>query len=162
MLRSSLFWDNTRRRVVIVYRRFGTTCRSHLHGSNVRVGKQRKKKTREVGTDTLSRNVGKQLPHDAAYYPRRTQISALILFLCQFSNFLSAADESLCWLHDSVCALAWDAERAQLNYAKKLRAEARNVLPIEECFHTDTSQTMRDGKQSAGIDDGPGDDPRKG
>jgi hypothetical protein len=30
---------------------------------------------REDGTDTLSRNVGKQLPHDAAQYPRRAQIS---------------------------------------------------------------------------------------
>jgi hypothetical protein len=27
---SALFWDITRRRVVIVYRRFGTTYRSHL------------------------------------------------------------------------------------------------------------------------------------
>jgi hypothetical protein len=35
-----LFWDITRRRVAIVYWRFGTT-------------------------DTLSRNVGKQLPHYA-------------------------------------------------------------------------------------------------
>jgi hypothetical protein len=33
------FWDITRRSVVIVYRRFGTTYRSHLHGSRVRVGK---------------------------------------------------------------------------------------------------------------------------
>jgi hypothetical protein len=38
MLRSAVFWDITRRRVVIVYRRFGTTCRSHLHGLRVRVG----------------------------------------------------------------------------------------------------------------------------
>jgi hypothetical protein len=30
--------------------------------------------SREDGTDTLSRNVGKQLPHDAAQYPRRVQI----------------------------------------------------------------------------------------
>jgi hypothetical protein len=30
---------------------------------------------RQDGTDTLSRNVGKQLPHDAASYPRRAQIS---------------------------------------------------------------------------------------
>jgi hypothetical protein len=29
-MRSALFWDITRRRVIIVYRRFGTTYRSHL------------------------------------------------------------------------------------------------------------------------------------
>ena len=32
-LRSALFWDITKRRVVILYRRFGTTYRSHLQGS---------------------------------------------------------------------------------------------------------------------------------
>jgi hypothetical protein len=47
LIRSALFWDITRRRVVIVYRRFGLL-------------------TREDGTDTLSRKVGEQLPHDAA------------------------------------------------------------------------------------------------
>jgi hypothetical protein len=31
-LKSEPFWDITRRRVVIVYRCFGTTYRSHLHG----------------------------------------------------------------------------------------------------------------------------------
>jgi hypothetical protein len=31
-LRSALFWDITRHRVVIVYRRFGTTYQSHLQG----------------------------------------------------------------------------------------------------------------------------------
>jgi hypothetical protein len=34
--RTALLWDITRHRVVIVYRRIGTTYRSHLHGSNVR------------------------------------------------------------------------------------------------------------------------------
>jgi hypothetical protein len=37
------------------YRRFGTTYWSHLHGSRFQVGIL----TRENGTDTLSRNVGK-------------------------------------------------------------------------------------------------------
>jgi hypothetical protein len=32
-IRSALFWDITQRRVVIVYRRFGTTYPSHLQGS---------------------------------------------------------------------------------------------------------------------------------
>jgi hypothetical protein len=40
IMRSALFWGITRCCVVIVYRRFGTTYRSHLHGSRVRVGKQ--------------------------------------------------------------------------------------------------------------------------
>jgi hypothetical protein len=87
---SASFWDITRRRVVIVCRRFGiltredgtytlsrnvgkklpTTPRTiftgqesyHLHGTGVLFGLL----TREDGTDTLSRNVGKQLPHDVA------------------------------------------------------------------------------------------------
>jgi hypothetical protein len=46
-LRSALFWDITRRRVLIVHRRFGT-CRSHLHGSRVR--KEFGLLTREDGT----------------------------------------------------------------------------------------------------------------
>jgi hypothetical protein len=33
MIRSALFWGITRRRVVILYRRFGTTYRSHLQAS---------------------------------------------------------------------------------------------------------------------------------
>jgi hypothetical protein len=44
--RSEVFWDVTRRGVIIVYRRFGTTYRSQPH--------------------TLSRNVGKQISHDDA------------------------------------------------------------------------------------------------
>jgi hypothetical protein len=32
-MRSALYWDITRRRVVIVYRRFETTYRYHLQGS---------------------------------------------------------------------------------------------------------------------------------
>jgi hypothetical protein len=55
LMRPVLFWDITRRRVVIVHRRFGTMYRSHLLGLL----------TLEDETDTLSRNVGKQLPHDA-------------------------------------------------------------------------------------------------
>jgi hypothetical protein len=69
LMRSALFWDITRRRVVIVYRRFGTTYRSHLQGSGSPI------LILENGTDTLSRNVGKQLPRDAAQYPRRAQTS---------------------------------------------------------------------------------------
>jgi uncharacterized protein YifN (PemK superfamily) len=39
-VRSALFWDITRRRMVIVYRRFGATYQPHLHESRVRVGKK--------------------------------------------------------------------------------------------------------------------------
>jgi hypothetical protein len=35
LMRSALFWGITRRRVIIVYRRFGTTYRYHLHGSHL-------------------------------------------------------------------------------------------------------------------------------
>jgi hypothetical protein len=54
-LRSALFWDITRRRVVIVYRRFGTTCRSHLHGSRVRVDTftDKKNMTQTVRNNTV-------------------------------------------------------------------------------------------------------------
>jgi hypothetical protein len=60
---SALFCDITLRRVIIVYRRFGKAYRSYFHGSGV---KEEKYSTLEDVTDTLSRNVGKQLPHDAA------------------------------------------------------------------------------------------------
>jgi hypothetical protein len=51
-MRYALFWDITQRRVVILYRRFGTSYRSRLQGSK----SQRKKDffTLENGTDTLS------------------------------------------------------------------------------------------------------------
>jgi hypothetical protein len=53
LMRSTLFWDVTRRRVVILYRRFGTMYQSHLQGS----GSPRRKDflTPEDGNDTLSR-----------------------------------------------------------------------------------------------------------
>jgi hypothetical protein len=49
LVKSVLFWDIMGRRKVIIYRRFGTTYPFNLHE-----------------TDTLSINVGKQLPYDAA------------------------------------------------------------------------------------------------
>jgi hypothetical protein len=54
---SSLFWDVTQRRLVISYRRFGTTYRFHLQRSS----KPRfllDYLTHEDGSDRLSRNVG--------------------------------------------------------------------------------------------------------
>jgi hypothetical protein len=43
-----VFWGITQRRVVIVYRRFGTTYRSHLHGSCNPSRKERKPATYKV------------------------------------------------------------------------------------------------------------------
>jgi hypothetical protein len=44
-MKSVVFWVITRHRAVIIYRRFGTTCRSHLHGSRFRVGNKASKET---------------------------------------------------------------------------------------------------------------------
>jgi hypothetical protein len=57
---SELFWDITQRRMVIIYRRFGITYRSYLEGFFLDF------LTLEDGTDMLYRNVGKELPLDAA------------------------------------------------------------------------------------------------
>jgi hypothetical protein len=61
MLRSALFWDITRRCVVIVYRRFGTTYRSHLHGSRVpwpvKMGPIRRPETSVNTYHTTPRNI---------------------------------------------------------------------------------------------------------
>jgi hypothetical protein len=59
LMTAVLFWGVTRRRVVIVYRRTFQTLRYRL---SFLLGLL----TREDGTDTFSRNVDKQLPHDAA------------------------------------------------------------------------------------------------
>ena len=62
-IRSALSWDITQRIVVIPYRRFGTTYRSHLQGSiNWRFGFL----TLEDGTDRSYRTVGKELPLHAS------------------------------------------------------------------------------------------------
>jgi hypothetical protein len=47
---------------------------------------------REDGTDTLSRNVGKQLPHDAAQYPRRAQISPTLRQKLEIMVFAGTPD----------------------------------------------------------------------
>jgi hypothetical protein len=63
LMGTALFSDITQGRVVIVYRRFGATYRSHLQGSR---SPRRKLLTLEDRTDTLSRNVGKGLLLDVA------------------------------------------------------------------------------------------------
>jgi hypothetical protein len=70
LVRSALFWGITQRRVVIVYRRFGTTYRSHLQRSRSPslglLDRVLDFLTVEDGTDKLSRNVGQVLTLDAA------------------------------------------------------------------------------------------------
>jgi hypothetical protein len=58
-MRSELFWDFRQRRMVIPYRRFGTTYQTRIQAF---LGVL----TLEDGTDILSRNVGKKLPLYAA------------------------------------------------------------------------------------------------
>jgi hypothetical protein len=69
-IRSLLIWDITRRRVVILYRRCGTTYRSHLQRSRSKEEKLffLESLILQDGTDTLSRNVGKGSPLDAPWY----------------------------------------------------------------------------------------------
>ena len=62
-LRTALFWFIVQRVVVIPYRRFGTTYRSHLQESR-------------DGTERLSRNIGKELPLPDEQQPRRAQFSS--------------------------------------------------------------------------------------
>jgi hypothetical protein len=52
-MRSVLFCDITRRRVVTVYQRFGTMDRSHLQGSRV----QEEKKASNCNIDSISEGV---------------------------------------------------------------------------------------------------------
>ena len=60
-MRTAVFWAITQRVVVIIYWRFGTTYLSHIQGSVPFLGI-----ILEDGTDSLSRNVGKELPLLAA------------------------------------------------------------------------------------------------
>jgi len=55
-MRSALFWDIMQRRLIIPYRRFGTTYRYHLQDSTS--PKRIHFLNTEDGTDRLSRNVG--------------------------------------------------------------------------------------------------------
>ena len=67
-LRFALFWHIRQRRVVIPYRRFGTTYPPQFQES------KRNSLVLEGRIHKLSRNVGKKLPLCAAQYPRRAQI----------------------------------------------------------------------------------------
>jgi len=59
-MRSALFWDITQRIVVIPYQRFGRNCRSNLQES--RDQSRWNPLTLESGSDSLSQNVGEELP----------------------------------------------------------------------------------------------------
>jgi len=56
-LRTALFWALTQG-VVVINRRFGATCRSHLQGSRNLLDSWPLK----MGPDRLCRNIGKELP----------------------------------------------------------------------------------------------------
>jgi hypothetical protein len=72
-MRSSLFWDVAQRRYFI-YRRFGTTYRSHLSETLISpIFNGPAVIDLDDGTDKLCRNVGAQLPIIAAYYPKRAE-----------------------------------------------------------------------------------------
>jgi hypothetical protein len=98
LMRSALFWDITRCRGNCL-----PTFRVNVSVPSSRVKGPRRKAlgllTLEGGTDTLSRNVGKQLPQYAAYYPRRAQISISLNFMRQSYVRLSHL-----WL---MCVLCW-------------------------------------------------------
>jgi hypothetical protein len=57
-MKSALFWDITQRKVVISYRRFGTTYRFP--------SKSVIRRTLKIGPDRFSRNFGKKLPINTA------------------------------------------------------------------------------------------------
>jgi len=60
-MRSSLFWDVTQRRLVVIYRRFGTTCRSQLKELNFK-GQTVDYLTLGDETERLSRDACIELP----------------------------------------------------------------------------------------------------
>jgi hypothetical protein len=63
-VKSTLFWDITQRRMVVLYQHFGTTHRSHLQWS----------KSPFNGADKMSRNVGTEPPLNAAYYQKSADL----------------------------------------------------------------------------------------
>jgi hypothetical protein len=73
-MRSTLFWRITHRIVLIPYRRFGTTHRSHLEGRFETTYRSHLQGLLEGVTDGLCRNVGKELPLYAAQYPKGAQV----------------------------------------------------------------------------------------
>jgi hypothetical protein len=77
-MKFALFWDITKRRMIIPYRRFGTSYRSLLGSRNTR---RMDFLTIEDEADRSSRNVGKELPFSAALNPTRVRISKLTSFL---------------------------------------------------------------------------------
>jgi hypothetical protein len=88
LLNTALFSGITQRRVVIIYRRFGTTYPSHLQGSrSPRRIPFLDFLTPQDGTDRLFQNVYKGLRLDAALYPSRAQFSSVSnLNRCSISN----------------------------------------------------------------------------
>lgn len=65
------FLDISYRRVVVLFGHFGKTCQPHVQGS-----RSLDLLTLEYGTDTLSRNAGRDVALYAAYHAVRTEISS--------------------------------------------------------------------------------------
>jgi hypothetical protein len=72
-MRTARFWAVAQRVVVIAYRRFGPTYRSHLQRSRIDSWPFFRFFTLGDWTDRLSRNVCKEIPLLAALQPRKAQ-----------------------------------------------------------------------------------------
>ena len=73
-------WDFTQRRMVVPYRRFGTTCESRLQGLRSWSSLLGLLGLLDLWrwTDKLSRNVAKELPFYAVWNPKRAHILVYI------------------------------------------------------------------------------------
>jgi hypothetical protein len=100
LMKSVVFWDVTRRRVVIVYRRFRTTYWSHLHATRVRL-----RKNHTVYVNTLcGRNAGFLMSEHLVYI-------VTVLFYKLRKPWITNSDMQLTWLvprhtHSSV-GVSW-------------------------------------------------------
>jgi hypothetical protein len=102
-MRSELFWNNTQRRVVILYRRFGTTHRSHLQGSRSRIRKGPLKMGPVGCLETSVQNYQstlRNIPQE-----RRSQLNRLFaIFSLQRTGFFPRP----IYLRIVVCKWHWD------------------------------------------------------
>jgi hypothetical protein len=89
-MRCTLFWEIAQRIVVIPYRRFGTTYRSHLQGSRII--------DLEDGTNRVPRNVGTELPLYAAQFLRRAQVSCRSVNVFKNITVDQMTIVCICWL----------------------------------------------------------------
>jgi len=74
---TALFWVITQRVVVISYRRFGTTYRSHPQGCYP-----------DDGTDRLSRNVPKKLSLPCVITQKSAVVSYFVAVACSHARYI--------------------------------------------------------------------------